>query len=89
MWVRGTSALVCTAARFYAAAMSTVQEIEAAVRQLSGQELAAFRDWFSVFDNAGHRADWSGHAARVREIFGEDATPRENVVLALREEERF
>jgi hypothetical protein len=75
--------------RFYVAAMSTVQEIEAAVRQLSGQELAAFRDWFSEFDNAGQRADWSGHAARVREIFGEDAPPRENVVLALREEERF
>jgi hypothetical protein len=69
--------------------MSTVQEIKAAVRQLSGQELAVFRDWFSVFDNASLRADWSGHAARVREIFGEDATPRENVVLALREEEQF
>ena len=32
--------------------MSTIQEIEAAVSQLSRQELAAFRDWFSEFDAA-------------------------------------
>lgn len=30
--------------------MSTVHEIETAVSQLSRQELAAFRDWFSEFD---------------------------------------
>ena len=30
--------------------MSTVQEIEAAVRQLSREELGAFRDWFADFD---------------------------------------
>ena len=35
---------------FYPPGMSTVHEIEAAVRQLSRQELAAFRDWFSEFD---------------------------------------
>ena len=32
--------------------MSTVHEIEAAVSQLSRQELTAFRDWFSEFDAA-------------------------------------
>ena len=32
--------------------MSTVHEIERAVSQLSRQELAAFRDWFSEFDAA-------------------------------------
>jgi hypothetical protein len=32
--------------------MSTVPEIEAAVRKLSRQELLAFRDWFSAFDAA-------------------------------------
>ena len=32
--------------------MSTVHEIETAVSQLSRQELAAFRDWFSEFDAA-------------------------------------
>lgn len=32
--------------------MSGVQEIEAAVRKLSRQELLSFRDWFSEFDAA-------------------------------------
>ena len=32
--------------------MSTIPEIEAAVRKLSRQELSAFRDWFSEFDAA-------------------------------------
>ncbi|MGH7958107.1 MAG: hypothetical protein ACREH8_14035 [Opitutaceae bacterium] len=32
--------------------MSTLHEIENAVRQLSRQELLAFRDWFSKFDAA-------------------------------------
>lgn len=30
--------------------MSSVSEIEAAVSQLSRQELSVFRDWFSEFD---------------------------------------
>ena len=30
--------------------MSTVQEIQDAVRHLSTEELAAFRDWFAEFD---------------------------------------
>ena len=32
--------------------MSKVQEIETAVRKLSRDELATFRDWFSEFDAA-------------------------------------
>jgi hypothetical protein len=32
--------------------MSSVHEIETAVRRLSRQELLAFRDWFSEFDSA-------------------------------------
>ncbi|HTA31613.1 MAG TPA: hypothetical protein VK731_14060 [Candidatus Cybelea sp.] len=32
--------------------MSSVSEIETAVRELSRQELLAFRDWFSEFDAA-------------------------------------
>jgi len=32
--------------------MSTVQEIQAAVRQLSSEDLAAFRHWFAEFDAA-------------------------------------
>jgi hypothetical protein len=32
--------------------MSTLQEIEEAVRQLSAEELAAFRRWFAEFDAA-------------------------------------
>lgn len=30
--------------------MSTIQEIEQAVRRLSAEELAAFRTWFAEFD---------------------------------------
>ena len=30
--------------------VNTIQEVETAVRQLSRQELAAFRDWFVEFD---------------------------------------
>jgi len=30
--------------------MSTVQEIQDAVRQLSAEDLAAFREWFASFD---------------------------------------
>ena len=32
--------------------MSSVQEIEAAIRQLAPDELAAFRGWFTEFDAA-------------------------------------
>ena len=32
--------------------MSSVPEIEAAIRQLAPGELAAFRDWFAEFDAA-------------------------------------
>ena len=30
--------------------MSTVQQLELGVRQLSSEELATFRDWFAEFD---------------------------------------
>ncbi len=32
--------------------MSTIKEVEEAVRRLSAEELAAFRDWFAEFDAA-------------------------------------
>lgn len=32
--------------------MSTVEEIEAAIRQLPDEDLAAFRSWFAEFDAA-------------------------------------
>ena len=38
--------------RDYDAAMSTVQDIETAVRKLSREELSAFRTWFVEFDAA-------------------------------------
>ena len=34
------------------ASMSTVEEIEAAIRQLSPDEMAAFRAWYAEFDAA-------------------------------------
>ena len=36
----------------YASSMSTVAEIENAIRKLSRQDLLALRDWFSEFDAA-------------------------------------
>lgn len=36
--------------RRYAKAMSTIQEIEDAIRRLSAEELAALRAWFAEFD---------------------------------------
>ncbi|MGH7130042.1 MAG: hypothetical protein ACREIV_15835 [Planctomycetaceae bacterium] len=55
--------------------MTTVQEIEAAVRQLSSEERAAFRAWFAEFDAeerdrqlevdvSSGRLDWLVDAAR-------------------------
>jgi hypothetical protein len=38
---------------------------------------------------ASPRVDWSGHAARVPEIFADNAPAKENAVLALRAEEQF
>ena len=32
--------------------MSTIEEIEGAIRRLSAEELAAFRAWFTEFDAA-------------------------------------
>jgi hypothetical protein len=34
----------------YSFVMSTIQEIEDAIRQLSPEDLAAFRAWFAEFD---------------------------------------
>ncbi len=42
--------IILTALAVVLCFMSTVSEIEAAVSQLSRQELAAFRDWFTDFD---------------------------------------
>ena len=42
--------LVLNRARFIFPGMSTVHEIEAAISQLSRQELTTLRDWFSEFD---------------------------------------
>lgn len=46
--------------------MSTVQEIEHAIRGLSPAELADFRNWFAEFENAA----WD------RQIEADDATGR-------------
>ena len=43
--------------------MSSVYEIEAAVSQLSRQELTAFRDWFSEFNAATWDRQFEADAA--------------------------
>ena len=54
--------------------MSTVQEIEAAVRTLSRQDLAAFRRWFVEFDAEAwdKRFEDDVAAGRLNEL-GEEA----------------
>jgi hypothetical protein len=37
---------------FYPEFVSTIQEIESAIRQLPRHELSALRDWFTQFDAA-------------------------------------
>jgi hypothetical protein len=46
--------------------MSTIQEIEAAVSQLSPQELVAFRAWFAQFDAAAWDRQFEEDAAAGR-----------------------
>jgi hypothetical protein len=46
--------------------MSTIDEIEAAVRQLSPEELAAFRSWFAGFDAAAWDKQLEGDVAAGR-----------------------
>ena len=43
--------------------MSSVHEIEAAVRKLSPHDLLAFRDWFSKFDAAAWDAQFEKDVA--------------------------
>lgn len=46
--------------------MSTVKEIEDAVRRLSAEELAAFRAWFAEFDAAAWDRKMEADAAAGR-----------------------
>lgn len=46
--------------------MSTVPEIENAVRMLSPEQLAAFRAWFAEFDNQAWDADFEQDVAEGR-----------------------
>jgi len=66
--------LAALAAGGILAFMSTVEEIEAAIRQLSPDEMATFRAWYSEFDaaawerqiaedEAAGRLDWLIHEA--------------------------
>lgn len=46
--------------------MSTIHDIENAVRQLSTEELATFRAWFSVFDAEMWDRQWANDVAAGR-----------------------
>jgi len=58
--------LAAVAAGGILASMSTVEEIEAAIQQLSPDDMAAFRAWYAEFDAAA----WD------RQIAADDATGR-------------
>ena len=74
-----------------------LEELTAEVRKLTPAELDELRSWLARYHPEGASSshnpdapvDWSDLPGRVKEIF-KDAPPLpENVVLALREEERF
>lgn len=73
----------------------TLERLTEEVRKLTLPEVDQLRAWIVDYrpangtGAANRRVDWSGHTARVQEIFGKDAPAKENVVLALRQEERF
>ena len=72
-----------------------LEHLTGEVRKLTPAEFDQLRAWILDYqpvagmDIVAPRADWSGHAARVREILGQDAPARENAVLSLRVEERL
>ena len=58
----------------YSLTMSTVHEIEAAVRQLPRHELSAFRDWFAQFDAAAWDKQFEQDVAAGRlDALGDEA----------------
>jgi hypothetical protein len=52
MLARRNAALAAQASVGTLTSMSTVEEIEAAIQQLSPDEMAAFRAWYAEFDAA-------------------------------------
>jgi len=58
----------------YARFMSTVQEIELAVRRLTPEELAKFREWFEEFDAEAWDKQFARDAAAGRlDALGQEA----------------
>jgi hypothetical protein len=73
----------------------TLERLTNEVRKLTSPEVDQLRTWIMDYrpdngaDTVGRKVDWSGHAKRVKEIFGDIPPAKENTVLASRQEERF
>ena len=75
----------------------TLVHLTAGIEKLTPTELDELRAWLAEYQPAEtarqdvpeRRVDWSDLAERRRAIFGDRPPLEENVVLALRREERF
>ena len=75
----------------------TLERVTAEVRKLTPDELKELRAWLAGYEPAANplpavtekSVDWSGHLERMKVIWGDTPPLAENVVLSLREEERY
>src|SRR2546430_3184525 len=67
----------------YSPDVSSVHEIETAVRRLSRQELLAFRDWFSEFDAAARDKQFEADVAARSEEHTSELQSQSNLVCRL------
>lgn len=75
----------------------TLERVTTEVRKLTPDELNELRAWLAEYEPAanalpvdtGKSVDWSGHLERMKAIWGDTPPLAENIVLSLREEERY
>ena len=75
----------------------TLERLTTEVRKLKPAEVEELRAWLADYHPGQEaqppasemRVDWSDLPGRVKAIFGDAPPLQQNVVLALREEERF
>ena len=74
-----------------------LERVTTEVRKLTPDELKELRAWLAEYEPMANPipadtekpVDWSGHLGRMKAIWGDTPPLAENVVLSLREEERY